>query len=156
VGEYNAYCRATNCDNPAPGSPREPAVGIPVDAARGYARWLSGQTGFDYRLPTLQEWRHAAVARNPELDTNRNCFSNVRGVVKGEQLVSYTQGTANDWGLINHVGNAQEWVTSGEQLVAAGGKHTDTLAECTLQRQVPHAGTPDRFTGFRLFRDVTL
>lgn len=156
VGEFNAWCRATNCGHTAPGATRAPAVAIPVEAARGYARWLSAQTGYDYRLPTLQEWRHAAIARNPELDTNRNCFSNVRGVVKGEQLVSYTQGTANAWGLINHVGNAQEWATDGQALLAVGGKHTDPLAECTLDRQVPHPGTPDRFTGFRLYRDVTL
>ena len=156
VGEFNSFCSATGCGTPAPGSPRAPAVAIPVEAARGYAGWLSEQTGFEYRLPTLEEWRHAAVARNPVLDTNRNCFSNVRGVVKGERLVSFTQGTANDWGLINHVGNAQEWVTSAEGLRAAGGKHTDSLAECTLDRQVPHPGTADRFTGFRLYREVVL
>jgi serine/threonine-protein kinase PpkA len=37
-----------------------PAVCVSYDDARAYADWLSRRTGQRYRLPTLQEWRHAA------------------------------------------------------------------------------------------------
>ncbi len=156
VGEFNAFCQATDCGTPASGGPRMPATAIPIEAAKAYAAWLSEQTGYTYRLPTVAEWRHAADANGSPLDSNRNCYSSVRGVLRGETMINVTQGAPNAWGLINHVGNAQEWVTpnSGSGWVAIGGKHTDALSECTVQTRVEHNGRPDAVTGFRLLREI--
>ena len=154
VAEFNRFCAATDCATPARGALRMPAVQIPVQAARDYAAWLSEQTGHTYRLPTAAEWRHAAAANGSPLDGNRNCYSNVRGVVRGESLINVTQGSANAWGMINHVGNAQEWATDNGRLVAVGGKHTDALSDCTLDASVPHSGEADPRSGFRLLREI--
>lgn len=156
VGEFNAFCEATSCGTPARGGPRMPATNIPVDAAKAYTEWLTEQTGYTYRLPTVAEWRHAADANGSPLDSNRNCYSSVRGVVRGETMVNVTQGAPNAWGLINHVGNAQEWVrpNSGSGWVAIGGKHSDPLSECTVETSVTHGGQPDGVTGFRLLREI--
>lgn len=159
VGEFNIFCEVTNCGTPATGGSRMPATSVPAEAARRYTEWLSAQTGYSYRLPTEQEWLHAADADASELDSNRNCYSNVRGVVRGDSLVSVTQGTPNAWGMINHVGNAQEWVASsvdnaGNGLLAVGGKHSDPLAECTLETRINHVGSGDAVTGFRVLREI--
>lgn len=155
VGEFNTYCEATDCGTPATGGIRMPATGISADAARSYTEWLSAQTGYTYRLPTEREWLHAADANGSPLDSSRNCYSSVRGVVRGESLVAVTQGAPNAWGLINHVGNAQEWVTGPDgNLLAVGGKHSDPLTECTLETQVTHSGSGDAVTGFRVLREV--
>ncbi len=156
VREFNAFCEATSCDTPARGALRMPATGIPVEAAAAFAQWLTEQTGYTYRLPTVAEWRHAADANGSPLDGNRNCYSSVRGVVRGETMINVTQGAPNAWGLINHVGNAQEWAKpdSGNGWVAVGGKHSDPLSECTLETRITHSGQPDPVTGFRLLREI--
>jgi len=41
-------------------SGNHPVVCISFEDARAYAAWLTRRTGQRYRLPTLQEWRHAA------------------------------------------------------------------------------------------------
>lgn len=155
VGEFNTFCEATRCGAPASGGARMPATGISADAAIRYTDWLSEQTGYNYRLPTEQEWLHAADANGSPLDSNRNCYSNVRGVVRGEGLVTVTHGAPNAWGMINHIGNAQEWVTTADNgLLAVGGKHSDPLGECNLRARTAHSGRADASTGFRVLREV--
>ena len=41
---------------------RLPVTGISAETGAAYARWLSGKTGFTYRLPTVDEWSLAAGA----------------------------------------------------------------------------------------------
>jgi formylglycine-generating enzyme required for sulfatase activity len=119
-----------------------------------YARWLSEETGRSYRLPAEPEWRHAATADGAAPDPNRNCRSSVRGVVKGGQLVAVGLGTPNAWGLVNHVGNADELVRAEDGLAAVGGRHGDPLAECTVATRRAADGAGDPATGFRLVREL--
>ena len=65
------------------------------------------------------------------------------------------QGTPNDNGLVNHVGNVQEWALEANgDLVAAGGSRKDPLRRCLVTTKVRHSGEPDEITGFRLVRKV--
>jgi hypothetical protein len=153
IDDYNRYCAATGC-TPLQGPGRRPATGIGIERARDYLEWLGVQTDRTYRLPTLAEWRHAAGAEGGEADPNRNCYSNVRGVIRGEQLVSVGQGEPNGWGLVNHLGNAEEWVRTDSSLAVAGGAHTDPLAECTLSASESDDGAADPATGFRVLREI--
>jgi len=68
--------------------------------------------------------------------------------------VSVSVGEANGWGLKNYVGNAREWVKTGNGLAVRGGAHRIPLSECEVSLSRPHSGEPDPVTGFRLVRDV--
>ena len=43
-----------------PGYGRHPVAGVSWDEAQAYTRWLSSETGAEYRLPSEAEWEYAA------------------------------------------------------------------------------------------------
>jgi serine/threonine protein kinase len=155
-GEYAEYCRqASNCQNSPAGDPAAPVVDITVQDAHGYLRWLSDQTGKTYRLPTLQEWRHAAHAGTGATDPNRNCKLSSRGITRGNALLRTNIGQQNAWGLVNYLGNAREWVMGrGGETLVAGGSYESPMDECSLASRAPHAGAADQLTGLRVLREM--
>lgn len=154
IGDFNDFCEDTGCKR-LQGPSALPATNISLEQARAYAAWLSDQSGRAYRIPTVDEWLHAAATNGTaEVDENVNCTVDSRGVRLGEKLLNTLSGRPNSWGLYNHVGNAREWAVQGEELVALGGAHTDPKAECTMTKSVAHSGQPDPVTGFRIFRQI--
>jgi hypothetical protein len=156
IEDINEYCKdSKSCEVITNRNDQWPVTGISVDEAKDYARWLSSKTGYRYRLPRYKEWLYAAKADNSGLDDNRNCRLNSRGIVKGDQLQEVTAGAKNNWGLVNHVGNAQEWVLyNNRDLFAVGGAHTDPIQQCSYDSKIKHSGKPDAVTGFRLVREL--
>lgn len=155
-GDFNNYCKSTGC-TAHPGGNRFPVTRLSVDEANSYIAWLSDQTGRTYRLPTKQEWHYAAEAKTgkaSKADPNINCTIDSRGVKIGEKLVSTLSGKPNPWGLYHQVGNAQEWVTDGDRLLAIGGAHTDPKSECSIEKSRIHTGKADAVTGFRILREI--
>lgn len=61
-------CRALDKDNRGQVAPDRPVVGVSWVDATAYAAWLSGKTGQAYRLPTYQEWAHAAGSAFQDID----------------------------------------------------------------------------------------
>lgn len=154
VSDYNEFCESTGCDK-VPGPGTIPVTNISLKQAQAYARWLSDQTGRQYRLPTPEEWLYAAKTDVDEpLDDNINCTVDSRGVRLGEKLLSTLSGRPNHWGLYNFVGNAREWAVNGDKVYALGGAHTDPKSDCNLNKSVVHSGDPDPVTGFRILRQV--
>ncbi len=150
-GELAPFCRETGrC--PVPAEADLPVSGITVELARGYARWLSDKTGFAYRLPTYREWRMAAKGT---VDPNRNCQVQLGGLTRGLAPVAVGTGTPNPYGLVNMLGNVQEWVVDDGQLKAAGGAFRDPIAECVVATLREQHGEPDPATGFRLVRELS-
>lgn len=153
IGEYNIYCELNGCQQ-IEGQPGLPATYISLTEAQAYIDWLSNGSGYIYRLPTRQEWLHAATATGESVDTNVNCTVDSRGVRLGDKLVNTLSGRPNSWGLYNFVGNAREWAMDGEDVLALGGAHTDPKSQCTVQMGVSHTGGADAVTGFRVVRQI--
>ena len=129
-----------------------PARRIGVDVAIAYAQWLSRETHRVYRLPTVEEWRAAA---DGEADPNRNCQVQLAGVDRGRAVWPATSGQPNSLGVVNALGNVQEWVTAGDGLIAAGGAYSDPLASCVAEFARAHDGSKDAVTGIRLVREIS-
>lgn len=129
-----------------------PVRDIEVDTVRAYIEWLNTASGRTYRLPTAAEWR--AVVGEGAPDPNRNCRLQAAGVSRGAAPLAVSVGSEGPWGLANALGNVREWVMDGDALAAAGGSFADPIAECVATTVVPHDGTADAMTGFRLVREV--
>jgi serine/threonine protein kinase len=155
VGEINQFCIASKRCEPMAGSLSMPATGISLQLAQAYLQWLSGESGRTYRLPTLAEWQLAARANGRGLDPNRNCRLNSRGIQKGGSLLSAEIGQQNSWGLVNHVGNAREWVQGPQGLLAVGGSYATEMEDCTIEWQQSSSGSPEPETGFRVVRELS-
>ncbi|WP_051234632.1 bifunctional serine/threonine-protein kinase/formylglycine-generating enzyme family protein [Marinimicrobium agarilyticum] len=156
VADYNHFCRATGCEPLTRHGEQWPVTGVSFEQVERYASWLTEKTGYQYRLPTKEEWRHAASANGSPADPNRNCRFESRGIQRGGSLARAGVGQQNRWGLVNHLGNAREWVYAGGQAMAVGGSYDTPMDECTLGRETAHSGQADAHTGFRLVRELNL
>ena len=157
VSDYNTYCRLSgSCQPVGGGDDSLPVTGISVQQAEAYAQWLSEKTGASYRLPTAGEWEFAANAGGQlPSQSEFNCRVESSGtVIKGLSLVDAQSGKPNGWGLINFIGNAQEWVRSGGGFAARGGAFDDPLTRCGVSLNKPHSGNADAVTSFRLVREL--
>lgn len=155
IAEFNQFCASTGLCNKIDKNNQLPVSGVSIGQVDAYLSWLSSQSGKKYRLPSKNEWLHAAKSRSKKLDPNRNCELSTRGFQKGGDLVYYTVGSQNDWGLVNYVGNVQEWVyQSGRKLQAVGGSFLDPMESCTISTTKTHNGMADKSTGFRVLREI--
>ncbi len=154
--EFASYCKVTGDCIARKGKESLPATNITIQSAKSYLKWLSKKTRQKYRLPTRKEWLYAVKSRSAELDPNRNCQLSTRGIHKGGELVRINTGKQNSWGLVNHVGNAQEWVyAKGRKLIAVGGSYRASMEKCTIKTALAHQGKADNQTGFRVVRELT-
>jgi len=154
--EFARYCGATGqCAGLTLGAGSLPVAGIGIDNAKGYLAWLGKQTGEEYRLPTEREWFAAASADGQREVPDRNCHLKYGGIDKGAELVAAQAGTGNRFGLVNAVGNVQEWVyDSDSELLAVGGSRLDPMSRCLATTKQMHSGSADEVTGFRIARDL--
>jgi len=154
--ELNIFCKnSKKCNYKIIGDEDLPVTNIKISTAITYLKWLSKKTKKRYRLPTKRELVYAAKSKSYDLDPNRNCQLSTRGFNKGNELVKVNTGKQNGWGLVNYVGNAQEWVFGkGRKLLVVGGSHNTLMDVCTATTVFKHTGSPDKYTGFRVARDL--
>ncbi|MBA3581926.1 MAG: protein kinase [Gammaproteobacteria bacterium] len=132
----------------------QPATQVTPQIAQAYANWLSEETGFTYRLPTVSEWQHAANAGGREANSDYNCKLRAgKQLIKRPALLNTSFGKANRWGVVNYVGNAQELAGSGNSWQTLGGHYQDTMSNCNTQLSRNYSG-PNALTGFRLIREL--
>ncbi|MCG8433013.1 MAG: bifunctional serine/threonine-protein kinase/formylglycine-generating enzyme family protein [Gammaproteobacteria bacterium] len=155
VSDFNNFCNTSGQCSPLSAEASLPATGISYENAQAYVGWLSTTTGKSYRIPSEAEWVYAATATDANSNRDFNCrVTQGDQVLKGLSMLEVRTGRANPWGLINYVGNAQEWVSGGGNLVARGGAFQDNLSNCDINLAKAHTGSPDELTGFRVARDI--
>jgi len=163
IGKYEVsnrdlkqFCDITKqCSSPEFGAEDFPANNLTLANAEAYLSWLSDETGYVYRLPTEQEWFAAASANGQEEVADRNCHLKYAGIEKGAEFVPAQSGSPNRFGLVNSVGNIQEWARDTDnELLALGGNRLDPMSRCLATTKRLHNGQADEFTGFRIVRDV--
>lgn len=156
INEINKFCKASKACNIIKGRDGElPASEVSFKVAKAYLKWLSRQSSQKYRLPTKNEWVYAAKSRRKKLDANRNCKLSTRGIQKGEELVKASVGKQNSWGLVNYVGNVQEWAyDTGRKLVAVGGSYKQSMDNCNITTTNTQSGKSDKSTGLRVLREI--
>jgi len=113
--DYDRFALATNRAMPKDygwGRGTRPVIGVSWRDADAFARWLSGQTGRGYRLPSEAEWEYAARAgtttphgmRDGLYSWQANCGNQIG---KTQTVGSYP---INGFGLHDMYGNVWEWV----------------------------------------------
>ena len=118
-GEYDQFAKATNRQfsiDEGWGRGRRPVIYVSWQDAVEYAKWLSGQTGRRYRLPTEAEWEYAARGGKETVYWWGNDW--VKGIANcigcGSQWDKRTAPvgsfTPNPFGLYDTAGNVWEWV----------------------------------------------
>jgi non-specific serine/threonine protein kinase len=156
VADLDQYCRATRtCAITRGQVPSQPARSIPVAFARRYAAWLSQVSGYNYRLPTDEEWLLAARAGTNWDSKDATCgtaSTSLGRFVRGDDWSS--KGVTNPWGLVDMVGGIWEWTTKGPELAVRGGSYRSGPDACSVASTHASDGSAERDVGFRLVRDI--
>jgi formylglycine-generating enzyme required for sulfatase activity len=120
--EYDWFAWATGRNLPEDkgwGRGKRPVINVSWEAAVEYTKWLSNQTGYQYRLPSEREWEYAAKAGTETFywwgykvgENNANC-----GICKskGDGRKTATVGSfpGNAFTLHDTIGNVMEWTFS--------------------------------------------
>ena len=156
VADINAFCSASGQCSALTDESDMPATNVSYATAKAYAAWLSQKSGTHYYIPSQEQWQYAASVGGTDTNRDFNCHVTLGDqVVKGLSMVSIKTGKANNWGLVNYVGNVQEFVTTGGGVGAAGGDWQDPLADCTTSLVRASNGAADSLTGFRVARDIS-
>ncbi|NOX93383.1 MAG: protein kinase [Gammaproteobacteria bacterium] len=156
VAELNEFCKVSSkCNLQTDKAGDLPATNVEISTISAYLKWLSKNTKKKYRLPTKKEWVYASKSKQYVLDPNRNCQLSARGIEKGGSLVKTVTGKQNGWGLVNYAGNAREFAfETGRRFVVLGGSHKSSMEDCTALTVSTHSGNADKYTGFRVIRDI--
>jgi len=118
--QYDRFARSSGRRRPADagwGRGTRPVVNVSWDDAVAYIRWLSKQSGHDYRLPTEAEWEFAARSGSfkrywwgNKIEADKaNCFD-CGGDWAGKSTAPVGSFSATEFGLHDMNGNAREWV----------------------------------------------
>jgi hypothetical protein len=154
--DFALYCSRTGSCKAPTGAPDQPVTNISLEDAQNYLAWISSVSGAVYRLPTNEEWTHAVNAGGANADRSSiNCTVEIGGKkVRGLALEPVQSGSANQWGLFNYLGNAQEWVVGDSFIAARGGAYSDNVSACTPDATRIHSGSADPVTGLRVLREL--
>jgi len=117
--EFDAFAESTGLTLPKDkgwGRGKQPVINITWEEAVDYTKWLSQQTGHQYRLPSEREWEYAAGAGKDSLYWWGNELGRNRGncAVCGSQWDNNQPAPVgsfqpNPLGLNDTIGNVLEW-----------------------------------------------
>ena len=124
--EWDACVAAGGCGGYRPddegwGRGNRPVINVSWEHANAFVRWLSSETGKQYRLLSESEWEYAARAgttgpfhfgstiSTDEANYNGDIYGNGQGVSR-QRTVAVGSFPSNNFGLHDMHGNVMEWV----------------------------------------------
>lgn len=115
-----------------------PANSVSFHNAKGFCQWLSAKTGRSYRLPTVDEWKHACERGKiaPDMLKDYAWFED------NSDNASHKVATkkADAQGLYDLVGNLAEWCVQADGTGAVmGGSYRDAVDEIGCQAIHPNS-----------------
>lgn len=179
-GEYQLFCAQTKraCEAQPWTGDDYPVVKVSWQDARDYAAWLSGVTGFRYRLATEAEWEYAARGGTAALYPQGEALAQTDAVYSANEKLSSPWRRAQRINaahrLFHAIGNVREWVEDpwspgyagapadgsarasgeGSLRVVRGGAYADLAPKLRFTtREGIDASSRDALTGFRVVRD---
>jgi formylglycine-generating enzyme required for sulfatase activity len=107
-----------------------PAISMTTQGAVKFCEWLSAKTGRKYRVPTVAQWRLAALAGSkgpysfgPDAEDIDEYAWTIN--TSPEKTQPLAQLKPNNYGLFDVEGNVMEWCRDGENFVACGGSYVN-------------------------------
>jgi formylglycine-generating enzyme required for sulfatase activity len=105
-----------------------PAISMTTQGAVKFCEWLSAKTGRTYRVPTVAQWRLAALAGSkgaysfgPDAEDIDEYAWTIN--TSPEKTQPLAQLKPNNYGLYDVEGNVMEWARDGDNFVACGGSY---------------------------------
>ncbi|HLA12353.1 MAG TPA: bifunctional serine/threonine-protein kinase/formylglycine-generating enzyme family protein [Pyrinomonadaceae bacterium] len=127
---------------PLPLQEKWPVVNVSPQDAEAFAAWRSKRDGVRYRLPTEEEWEYAARSGGVyKLYPWGDTWQDKRAVVKeadARPVGSIPEG-ANQWGVVDLIGNVWEWTSSTASLYP--GNRAGEISAATRDWVVARGGS---------------
>jgi formylglycine-generating enzyme required for sulfatase activity len=118
------------------GQQDRPVISVSARAARTYCEWLSRKTGGQFRIPSVDEWRLAALGGGSSADASQAV---ARETAQGRSAPVASLAPSR-LGLYDLVGNAAEWAQDADGPVVLGGSYRDPRARLSpLMLEAPKA-----------------
>jgi len=116
--EYDKFCDATGrnkLDDNGWGRGKRPVINVSWNDAKAYVKWLSEQTGKDYRLPSEAQWEYACRAGSAgkySFGDDMNQLGDYGWYGKNSDSKTHPVGEKqpNKFGLYDIHGNVWEWL----------------------------------------------
>ncbi|MGF1910095.1 SUMF1/EgtB/PvdO family nonheme iron enzyme [Vibrio kasasachensis] len=138
-----------------------PVVCVSRNDANAYTKWLSAQTGFQYRLPSEDEWEIAARAGSQADYWWGNHF--VTGDANTGWSSSQWANTstapvdafkANPLGIYDSVGNVWQWTNDSHGIAKGGAWNFSPAKAVAHERLYLSSASAANYVGFRVVRSI--
>lgn len=137
--QYQFFVSATGRNLPSDqgwGREKRPVINVSWEDANEYTKWLSAQTGDEYRLPTEAEWEYAARAQALSLYANGNAAEKLCDVANIADLsvtragLLWSEVTRCDDGVANQTASVASYSPNAYALYDMHGNVWEWVQDC--------------------------
>ena len=118
----------------------QPVDNVSYEDCLEFIRRLNEYSGYEFRLPTEQEWEYAARSGQLKSDIPYSGGTNLDEISwnaanSKDKSHPVAKKKPNGLGLYDMTGNVEEWVISEDGPVTKGGNYTSAPEDCNLEKR---------------------